>query len=207
MKIKLSKQKTNVRSPQNLPASKAWRGRRIEVGGFTLIELLIVVSIIALLASIVLAVLVDARTGAKNNKRNELAKQYVTALALYHSEYGTYPTGGCTDSESCESIVYVCLGDGYPADDCYVHGEHSENATVNTQLSPFFESMPALTDGAIAGGQTFFGAAYGCLDLNTCKGYRLSWILEGEGSDAECFGGSEENDLGSISICTFTAGS
>ena len=159
------------------------------------------------MASIVVAALTDAREGARNNRRNEMARQYVTALELYFSENGTFPDGGCTDSDVCDPVTYVCLGDGYPAGTCYIWGAHSENSTVNTQLSEYAPAMPPLLDEAVSGATTFLGAAYGCLDETTCKGYRLSWVLEGEGSDADCFGGATENDLGPVSLCTFTGGS
>jgi prepilin-type N-terminal cleavage/methylation domain-containing protein len=115
--------------------------------GFTLIEILVVVAIISILASVVVAALVDARAGARNSKRNELARQYVTSLGLYYGEYGSYPTGGCTVGEenggNCSSISYVCLGDSYPEDSCFVRGKHDENLLVNSQISEFAPGTPS----------------------------------------------------------------
>lgn len=179
--------------------------------GFTLIELLMVVSIIGILSSIVVAVLVDARVGAKNNRKNELVRQYVTALGIYFGEYGKYPEGGCTvgteDGGNCSSISYVCLGDDYPNNACKVIGDHNEDAGVNSQISEFAPSAPSSLDISTYNNNNFVGIAYGCTDINTCTNYKISWVLEGEGSDAECFGGSTELDLGPISICTYSTNS
>lgn len=173
--------------------------------GFTLIELLVVVSIIALLASIIVAGLADARGGAKNNKRNELARQYVTALGLYHGEYGSYPEScdGCGDN-----TTRVCLGDGYPGGSCYVLGEHDQNTTINNQIDEFIPAIPASLETTTAttndGTYTFSGISYKCTDAN-CVNYELSWVVEGSGSDAECFGGSTKDSLSSrIAICTYS---
>ncbi len=172
--------------------------------GFTLIELLVVVSIISIISSIVVAVLVDAKIGAKNNRKNELVAQYITALSLYYGEYGEYPEGGCTD---CAEPTYVCLGDDYISDRCFIFGiepedYHNENSTVNTQISEFIPGLPSSLDESIHGGKTFVGITYGCTDEN-CNQYEVSWVLEGEGNDASCYGGASETPFGPIKICTF----
>lgn len=168
--------------------------------GFTLIELLIVVSIIALLSSIVVAVLTQARIGAINNRKNEMARQYINTLEFYYSEYGRFPNGGCT---SCNPSTYHCLGDGYPNNTCYVFGTHQENSTVNTELSEMAPSMPAFLDAVSYNGNSYFGAAYGCINSN-CKGYKLSWVLEGGGRSAQCAGGANKVTNGTLTICTQT---
>lgn len=173
--------------------------------GFTLIELLVVVSIIALLASIIVAGLADARGGAKNNKRNELARQYVTGLSLFHGEYGYYPT------RTANNTTRVCLGEGYPSTedgDCYVWGPHNESDSVNTQIKEFVPGAPPSTEATTAtinGEPTnFYGISYKCTDEN-CIGYELSWVLEGGGADADCFGGASKQQASSrIGICTYS---
>ncbi len=163
--------------------------------GFTLIELLVVVSIIALLSSVVVAALSDAREGAKNNKRNELVRQYVTALGLYHGEYGKYPGNNTTR---------YCLGSGYPSGNCYVVGSHTENLAVNNALTEFAPGMPASLESTNAGGNTFLGIAYSCL-TSDCEDYKLEWVVKGSGSSAECFGGATKtNSTGDLGICTYS---
>ena len=58
---------------------------------FSLIELLVVISIIALLSSVVLSSLNVARSKARDARRLSDMKQVQTALELYKSTYDTYP--------------------------------------------------------------------------------------------------------------------
>ena len=75
--------------------------------GFTLIELLVLISIIALLSSVVLASLNSARMKARDTKRIEDLKQIQTALEMYRNDQGKYPSSKdiCKGDEanSCQS--------------------------------------------------------------------------------------------------------
>ncbi len=62
--------------------------------GFTLIELLVVVAIIAILASVVLTSMNDARARGRDAKRTLDIKEVMKALEMYHSDYGQYPQVG-----------------------------------------------------------------------------------------------------------------
>lgn len=70
--------------------------------GFTLIELLVVIAIIGILASVVLASLNSARAKSRDAARVAQLKQVQTALEMYYSENGSYPTNAyqsaCTTS-------------------------------------------------------------------------------------------------------------
>lgn len=59
--------------------------------GFTLIELLVVISIMGLMASAILASLVNARANARDKGRVDAMVQMRTALQLYESDHGYYP--------------------------------------------------------------------------------------------------------------------
>jgi len=59
--------------------------------GFTLIEMLIVISIIALLASMILVGMGGARAKARDSRRIADIKNVQNALELYYSKYGFYP--------------------------------------------------------------------------------------------------------------------
>jgi prepilin-type N-terminal cleavage/methylation domain len=64
----------------------------IQKKGFTLIELLVVVAIIGLLSTLSIVALNVARAKARDAKRVSDVKQIQTALEVYLSEKGTYPT-------------------------------------------------------------------------------------------------------------------
>jgi prepilin-type N-terminal cleavage/methylation domain-containing protein len=61
--------------------------------GFTLIEILIVVTIIALLSSVILVGLQPARTVARDTRRIMDLQQVKTGLELYFNKCGYYPGG------------------------------------------------------------------------------------------------------------------
>lgn len=60
-------------------------------GGFTLIELLVVIAIIALLTSVVSALITEARNDARNKAFRQNVNQVITAMELYKSDHGVYP--------------------------------------------------------------------------------------------------------------------
>lgn len=172
--------------------------------GFTLIELLMVVSIIAVISSITIAALNTARDHARNADRNETARQYVIALGLYQNTYGTYPDGGCTVANNCNNNAsWVCLGDAYPGNSCFVFGEHNEDATVNDAVKQFIPGLPSPSEPVIVGENSFYGFAYGCTD-DSCKDYSMSWVLEGPADNNDCYGGALKTDGEAATFCTFT---
>jgi len=62
-----------------------------KTAGFTLVELLVVMSIIAMLASIVLSAISDARKKATDTAKVRSTQEIRSALQLYFSEKGGYP--------------------------------------------------------------------------------------------------------------------
>jgi len=81
--------------------------------GFTLIELLVVVAIIGLLASIILASLSTARAKARDTKRLTELKQLQTAMELYRSDNGTYPSAELNFTVSIDGCRGLNIANGY----------------------------------------------------------------------------------------------
>ncbi len=75
--------------------------------GFTLIELLVVIAIIALLSTLAIVSLGNARLKSRDSKRLADIKQIQTALALYAADNTNYPV-----VDPATSAGYVKLGVG-----------------------------------------------------------------------------------------------
>lgn len=116
--------------------------KRSAASGFTLIELIVVIAIIGFLASVVFAVLADARLDARDKRRIEDLKQLERALHLYANDYQSFPR---------ES-------DG-------ANGDTATNQTFRTLLEPYLQGIP--TDPSGIGNGTFF---YYYDGAHTCGG-------------------------------------
>jgi len=65
--------------------------KKTTVHGFTLIELLVVIAIIAMLASVILASLNQARVKSRDARRLSDVKELQNALELYNNDESVYP--------------------------------------------------------------------------------------------------------------------
>jgi len=85
--------------------------------GFTLIELLVVVAIIGLLSTLAVVALGQAREKARDSKRLADLKQLQTALELYYTDNGAYPSD---TSATLGDGDYACLNsaDGFGLKGC-----------------------------------------------------------------------------------------
>lgn len=85
--------------------------------GFTLIELLVVIAIIGLLSTLAVVALGSAREKARDSKRLSDLKQVQTALELYYTDQGSYPTA--VAAVTLGSTNFACLNaNGFGASGC-----------------------------------------------------------------------------------------
>jgi len=80
--------------------------------GFTLIEMLIVITIIALLASMILVGMGGARAKARDSRRIADLHNVQNALELYYAKNGNYPVGTYNDSTSWDAFRTTLTGAG-----------------------------------------------------------------------------------------------
>jgi prepilin-type N-terminal cleavage/methylation domain-containing protein len=163
--------------------------------GFTLIEVMVVISIIALLSSIVLINVSEARKKALNAKRILLTHQYRLALENYATDYGGYPdTGDVTDM--------YCIG-VRPSNASCSNGVYQINAAVNTALNPYFPGPPMIDSEVttLSGSPFTLGSPmYGCYARSNGACQSILFIVYLDHVPA-CPEGGTKFDNGDISYC------
>lgn len=102
--------------------------------GFTLIELLVVIAIVALLSSVVLASVSNARMKARDVKRISDFRQIKIALELYFDANGYYPKTNC--GWDCNGYRVSYLKDNT------VDGLFSSWDYLATDLKPYISNLP-----------------------------------------------------------------
>ena len=75
--------------------------------GFTIIELLVVIAIIGLLATLAVVSLRSAQVKARDTKRVADMKQIQTAIELYYSDEGFYPSPADWDDFTSDISEYM----------------------------------------------------------------------------------------------------
>ncbi|MBI1884504.1 MAG: type II secretion system protein GspG [Chlamydiae bacterium] len=101
--------------------------------GFTVIEMLVVISVIAILASIILPALNSAQKKAKITKTQSMIDSITTAFKQYRTDFGAYPlddtipnvSGGSPTSAEC--IYYYSAAS-------FVAGENADEITAGPYM-------------------------------------------------------------------------
>lgn len=152
--------------------------------GFTIIELLVVIVIIGILASITLVSYVGAQEKARNVQIVSAVNQWETILRSYEAVTGSFPTG---------NFEYVCLGDGFAAEDPFLVNQCmkaplwsvsvDENLINNLkqagQSSIPNSVLPNLTFTNMNGDIEYYR---GLLYLSRNGGFGITYALKGGGS-------------------------
>jgi prepilin-type N-terminal cleavage/methylation domain-containing protein len=76
--------------------------------GFTLIELMTVITIIALLATVVFAMLQQSRAKGRDSLRIQTLKELQKAIDMYYSDYGYYPPISGASAASSRLTTATC---------------------------------------------------------------------------------------------------
>ena len=130
--------------------------------GFTLIELLVVIAIIGLLSTLAVVALGSARTKARDAKRLSDIKQVQTALELYYTDQGSYPTGtavvlgsaGAACLNAAAGLTTTGCANAYmgqvPADPGSNAYTYTSAGTTYTLVATLEGSMGGLTAGITA---------------------------------------------------------
>ena len=152
--------------------------------GFTIIELVVVIAIIAVLASVVTALVVGYLAAARNGRRTSDISNYTKAMSMYYVDNGKYP--GATGAMCCLGTVANNGGDASCGNSCL----------ANTDLQKYIPSLPALRIGVGSNG------TYWYYNINNTK-YSLYWSLEG--LNQPCVGGFVSSPGLSITYCQYNS--
>ncbi len=72
--------------------------------GFTLVELLIVIVVIAILAAIVISTFAGVQARARDTERQTDVKAIASALEVYYTDNGGYPTSAAMSSGTPSTV-------------------------------------------------------------------------------------------------------
>jgi prepilin-type N-terminal cleavage/methylation domain-containing protein len=141
------------------------KNHKIKNKGFTLIELMVVIGIIALISSVVLSSLTQAKAQADNTKQIADYKVVLNALLQFKQDNGYYPYTNIED-------YYTCIG-SYSDNNCIVtNATVSNNIDINNSLNKYISSYKFLdksvpitySSGPIALTKNYKGFVVHCIE-------------------------------------------
>lgn len=117
----------------------------LRTAGFSLVEIIVVVSIVALLATVAATSYNEARQEARDEYRAATLKELQLALQLYKAQYGRYPercnSGDPVWSGNVQAGSYACSNAG----DNFIMGASGDffpTFMSKVPQDPLFESLP-----------------------------------------------------------------
>lgn len=109
-----------------------------KIKGFTLIELMVVISIIAIMASIILGPVQTAKIKGRNLVRKKQNDVLVDALISYNSDHGFYPAGENNNSVSEQGTVFANIDSNLDGD--FIPELLTEKYITKTIRDPLYPS-------------------------------------------------------------------
>jgi prepilin-type N-terminal cleavage/methylation domain-containing protein len=162
---------------------------QIKKTGFTIVELIIVVTVIAILASITIVGYGAVTKDAYNTQIIAGVVQYKDTIEAYKAYFRKYPP--TTREINEEYTTMACLGDGYPADYCGKISDIDtyEDAAFLLELAKIGKGGAISLEKLDTGPESFVGAAYGIDHVPNDKsstnwGRTIQYALKGK--DADC---------------------
>lgn len=154
--------------------------------GFTLIELLVVIAIIGILSTLAVVALGNARQKARDAKRVSDIKQVQSALDLYATEKGGYPT---VDANKTLGTDLKCLSD-------------VEGLAASCTGNKYMGQVPVSpSQGASYVYLKSADVISTCTDVaKTCTDYKITFDLEGATGDLK-----DGSDEGTTITCDATS--
>ena len=133
--------------------------------GFTLVELLIVISIIGVLATLLMANFIGIRQRARDAQRKADLRQIQSALEIYRSDQGAYPTTipNCSSSiksPDCNTSVYIQtvpsdpMGSSYYNNGAYYFQSNGTTYTLGVCLENASDNDTKDTNSSPSGSDT-----------------------------------------------------
>jgi prepilin-type N-terminal cleavage/methylation domain-containing protein len=166
-----------------------FKGRTLR--GFTLVEVVVAISIVAILASVVIANVGEGRKKARDAQRISDIAQIQLALRLYKDAEGKYP--------DCDEGMTIGESSTPDEDDC------KEN--IDTALTPFLPSIPKDPLSNQSAYHYVYHSDMHCNALDNNKRYTVIFAQTAEQTNAvnwdDVCGSNGSNDMGADGATTY----
>ncbi len=157
--------------------------------GFTLIELMVVMTVIAILSTMILFGLGKSQEAARDVQRQQTMKGIQAALARYYGDNGSYPVAGGTHGWFTGDLIALLVTQGYltspptdPNSSCTVASDTSGATNwqpCSGKATPYYKYI--YPNWSPTGSSTFI-----CPGINDRQSYQLVLAKESGGYSTFC---------------------